>query len=110
MCRFPHCRWELVLAVAKGGGCHDVWGNRVIIVTNHLVWEQLRTQLWWHGLLEKAEIASTPAAANAMDHEWDRVRNNNAWDENNHVIGQTSDMKQRREDLMYTWDISVVSV
>ena len=34
-------------------------------------------------LVGKAEIASTPAAAQAMDHEWSRLRNQSVSDENN---------------------------
>ena len=33
-------------------------------------------------LVEKAEIASTPAAAQAMDKEWDCLRRKSACDEN----------------------------
>ena len=39
MYRFPRCRWELARAVARSGGCHAVWDNRVHIVINHRVWD-----------------------------------------------------------------------
>ena len=33
-------------------------------------------------LVGRVEIASTPGAAQAMGHEWNRLRNKNVWDEN----------------------------